>query len=344
MVAFNLHRDAAHNGSPWHRPFDQRNRAMKEYVTPRRTALLLTAACVSTTSIMAVAQDASRRATHGEISLRAGFTPDPYVVNVRAGGNINAQRLGGECAGFIANAPSFQLEYNAGNYDLTFLSESSADTVLVINGPDGSWHCDDDGGDGRNARVVFNNPSSGYYDVWVGNYRRGGAVPARLLVTELDGGGSSGNSGSAPPPPPPPPPSPRPSSGSPDTSAPPISGRVSLRSGFTPDPHRVPVTAGGTLDASQLGGNCRGRISVAADYEVSYTAGSLPLIFRTQSSTDTVLVINGPDGRWYCDDDSGGNRNALVRFNNPRGGTYDIWVGTYGSSAASAELLVSEVQ
>ena len=122
-------------------------------------------------------------------------------------------------------------------------------------------------------------------------------------------------------------------------------GEIRLNVGFTPDPYRVDLTAGGSIDAytdTDLPGACVGDISNAPDYEVTYSAGSLPLVFRTRSSTDTTLIINGPDGRWYCDDDSWGDGDAEVRFNKPSSGTYDIWIGTYNGGTASAALLITE--
>ncbi|WP_339933601.1 peptidase S1 [uncultured Brevundimonas sp.] len=122
-------------------------------------------------------------------------------------------------------------------------------------------------------------------------------------------------------------------------------GEVSLRVGFTPDPYRVSMAAGGNIDAyadTPLPVSCVGNITDAPDFEVTYTAGSLPLVFRTVSSRDTTLIINGPDGSWSCDDDSFGDGDAEVRFNRPQSGTYDIWVGTYGGGTAPATLLITE--
>ena len=65
-------------------------------------------------------------------------------------------------------------------------------------------------------------------------------------------------------------------------------------------------------------------------------------MFRTRSSTDTTLIINGPDNRWYCDDDSWGDGDAEVRFNRPASGTYDVWIGTFNGGTASAALLITE--
>ncbi len=122
-------------------------------------------------------------------------------------------------------------------------------------------------------------------------------------------------------------------------------GEIRLNAGFTPDPYRVEITAGGSIDAytdTDLPGACVGDISDAPDFEVTYSAGSLPLVFRTRSSTDTTLIINGPDGHWYCDDDSWGDGDAEVRFNKPSSGTYDIWIGTFNGGTASASLLITE--
>lgn len=125
----------------------------------------------------------------------------------------------------------------------------------------------------------------------------------------------------------------------------PIYGSITLSAGFSPDPHVVRLSAGGSNDARSVNRNCRGFISDAPDYRLHYTAGTiLPLIISTQSSADTTLVINGPDGQWYCDDDSGSSLNASIRFTRGLSGQYDIWVGTYSSDGLqSAELHISEL-
>jgi len=129
-----------------------------------------------------------------------------------------------------------------------------------------------------------------------------------------------------------------------DTSASPVSGRVTLNAGFDPDPYRISVTPGGSIDAqSAVSSQCRGYISNAADFELTYRAGNWPLIIEVEASADTTLVINGPDGEWYCDDDSGEGSNPRIRFSNPQGGVYDIWVGTYSGGLASGTLLITEL-
>ena len=122
-------------------------------------------------------------------------------------------------------------------------------------------------------------------------------------------------------------------------------GEIVLRAGFTPDPYRVSVTAGGAIDAykdTPLPAACVGNVADAPDFEVTYEAGRLPLVFRTLSSVDTTLIINGPDGEWSCDDDSYGDGDAQVVFRRPQSGVYDVWVGTFGGSPVTASLRITE--
>ena len=98
----------------------------------------------------------------------------------------------------------------------------------------------------------------------------------------------------------------------------------------------IPVQAGGNIDASRLGSPCTGFIARAPDVRLTYNAGSLPLIISVAARADTTLVVNGPDGRWYCDDDSGdAPLNPMVRFNDPADGRYEIWIGTFSDTASS---------
>jgi hypothetical protein len=128
-----------------------------------------------------------------------------------------------------------------------------------------------------------------------------------------------------------------------DMSAPATYGEISLTSGFTPDPYSVSLTAGGSIDASTVNASCVGKIANAPDFQLTYTAGSFPLIISVASESDTTLVINGSDGSWYCVDDVDGF-NPKVVFPTPGSGVYDIWVGTYGDSLAPATLNISEIQ
>jgi len=130
-----------------------------------------------------------------------------------------------------------------------------------------------------------------------------------------------------------------------DFNATPNYGTINLRTGFTPDPNVIRVQSGGNLDASRVASNCAGFITAAPDVRLVYEAGSLPLIISVASGSDTTLIVNGPDGRWYCDDDGGVNGlNPSIRFSRPASGRYEIWVGTYGRAALQdARLNISEL-
>jgi hypothetical protein len=126
----------------------------------------------------------------------------------------------------------------------------------------------------------------------------------------------------------------------------PAYGSVSLSGGFSPDPYTINLLSGGTIDASRsIGGNCRGFVANAPDFRLQFSPGSLPLILSVASGSDTTLVVNGPDGQWYCDDDGGNNGlNPALRFGSPMAGQYDIWVGTYGNASnQGATLNISEL-
>ncbi|NDJ78762.1 MAG: SH3 domain-containing protein [Chloroflexi bacterium] len=119
-----------------------------------------------------------------------------------------------------------------------------------------------------------------------------------------------------------------------DYTLPAAHGSVSLAAGFLPDPYQVQVTAGGSLNAEFAADfSCRGGVERAPDFELRYTGDiAQRLRFYFESPGDTTLVINGPSGGWYCNDDYGGSLSPMVEFLDPREGTYDIWVGTYASS------------
>ena len=121
------------------------------------------------------------------LNLATGFTPDPQVVAVRSGGSIDAESISSDCRGFISNAPDVRLVFSAGSsLPLVISANSSADTTLVVNAPDGNWYCDDDGGNGGlNPSVRFDSPVSGRYEIWVGTYGNSSLQPAELHVSEL---------------------------------------------------------------------------------------------------------------------------------------------------------------
>ncbi|PWE16888.1 peptidase S1 [Marinicauda salina] len=131
--------------------------------------------------------DWSRPARYGDISLSSGFRSDPRRVSVVSGGRNRASDTASGCRGWVATAPDVQLTYQAGSVLPLILSvDSTSDTTLLVNDPNGRWHCDDDGGnDGLNPALTFSEPLSGVYDIWIGSYRQGENAQATLSISEL---------------------------------------------------------------------------------------------------------------------------------------------------------------
>ena len=143
--------------------------------------------CATMPEITGGMPDYSASPNYGTESLSAGFEPDPRVVSLQSGGSIPASNISPGCSGYIAGAPDVRLNYRAGEYPLILSAASSSDTTLVVNGPDGNWYCDDDGGvNGLNPALRFGSPQSGQYDIWVGTYGSGTLQAARLHISEVD--------------------------------------------------------------------------------------------------------------------------------------------------------------
>ncbi len=144
---------------------------------------ILASLAIVSLAASASAQDMSADAVYGSISLEAGFMPDPNETELTAGGTIAVTEAG--CAGNIAQSPDLELTFTAGENPLHIYVTSETDTTLVINGPDGSWYCNDDA-NGYNPAVTFEPALSGVYDIWVGTYDSGERAPATLKITEID--------------------------------------------------------------------------------------------------------------------------------------------------------------
>jgi hypothetical protein len=299
------------------------------------TRTLAAAAALALIAAPAYAQNLNTGATgtYGSISLRSGFTPDPHSVTVAAGGVVESTRASEGCnGGYVAARPSFTLRYTAGELPLYVGATSDVDTTIVVRAPNGEWACNDDN-NGLDPLVSWDDPRSGRYQIWVGRFgEQGETAPAMLHISEISGPSSGGGA----------------TGEMPDFSLEPAYGSIDLVSGFTPDPHEVAISAGGSIDASVLGQpGCVGSIARAPDFRLNWTAGSgsLPLIFSVASESDTTLVVNDAEGNWVCDDD-GGNAglNPSITFASPASGQYDVWVGTFVSGELQPSTLnVSEV-
>lgn len=127
----------------------------------------------------------------GSNSLSSGFLPDPYTVEMTAGGSVDVSllSLGDSCVGFATQAPDYRISWTDTSENLKFSFEahdSGNDTTIIISDPTGNWHCNDDGsGNTLNPLYNFMNPPEGQYDIWIGSYEEGEYIDGVLKVSEL---------------------------------------------------------------------------------------------------------------------------------------------------------------
>ena len=118
--------------------------------------------------------------------VRIGYGPtsavDPRIILDIAASSTEAFGLGDGCAGFITpERPDVVIDVEAGLPQLMVYMVSEADGTLVIQGPDGTRHCNDDF-EMLNPGVMIQNPMPGAYAIFAGSYAGTGGA-ATLGVT-----------------------------------------------------------------------------------------------------------------------------------------------------------------
>lgn len=150
-----------------------------------KTAFLALGLALAAVAAPAAAQDYNSTTNYGEVRLSPGFTPDPHLIGLRAGGSIDASTRFNTCRGFITQQPDVRLYWDGkGTMNLRISAISNADTTIVVNGPNGEWYCDDDAGDDSNPLVTLS-PVPGRYEIWVGTYSSGQTKPAVISISEV---------------------------------------------------------------------------------------------------------------------------------------------------------------
>jgi len=123
------------------------------------------------------------------LSLSAGFTPDPYTLDVLAGGPNQGSSLNSSCNGYVSAEPTYRVNYSTGSLGLTFYTNADFDTTLAIQSPSGIWYCNDNHSalENLNSGYYFASPESGNYNVYVGAYSESNSNrSAQLLISEFD--------------------------------------------------------------------------------------------------------------------------------------------------------------
>lgn len=129
------------------------------------------------------------RVASSALTVSAGFTNDPYLVDGAAGGPVPARQLGfpSGCPGWFQPEPQHTLVLPHDMHYLRVEVPSDGDATIAIVTPDGNVWCDDDTAGNLTPRLEGMFPA-GVYRVYVGNYQRGAIVRHSLLLSERAAG------------------------------------------------------------------------------------------------------------------------------------------------------------
>lgn len=275
-----------------------------------------------------------------------------HNIEVTAGGSVNSRYIGNGCLGYASSRPDvrLQLTESQANLFINFLADTSGDdTALLVNNPAGEWLCNDDE-DGLNPGIAITEATAGQYDIWVASYSEGEFISGDLRLSNQAFNFSSAvtqqrNTSNAP--------------STPNRSAvgntinlavngEPHYETVQLSAGFWPDPYTVDVNAGGSVNVTDWVDGCLGFVASRPDVRLQWQGGrsALQVYFTADEvGDDTVLVVHGPDGQWYCNDDAHSTTlNPSLRFESAASGAYTIWVGSYGQGNwVQGKLYITEM-
>lgn len=268
--------------------------------------------CLAALLIFASASASAQQYRNFEIG--GGFTPDPQTGTGTTGGAVDAaSAFGGECTGSVDRTPDHIITVTSA-VNLKLYTSSTTDSTLVMRGPSGTF-CDDDSRGALDAEInAVLRP--GRYEVYVGHLGETGEYT--LTLTENVGGVSTGDA----------------TDGSIEAYR-----NFSVGPGFTPDPQRSRGETGGSRDARAYGKACVGKIDTSPDHQLTVT-GTLNLKIFVESSTDSTLVVVGPNRTW-CDDDSHGELDAEISGTFAPG-VYQVFVGTNGDNNGSYTITLTE--
>lgn len=130
----------------------------------------------------AAALDPTAAPAVGRVGFGPGTRIDPRVIFDIQPSQFEARGMGEGCEGFITpSTPDVVIAAEPALPQLMVYMVAEADGVLVVVGPDGTVHCNDDF-EGLNPAVMIPNPAAGDWAVFAGTYGGTGGM-ATLGVT-----------------------------------------------------------------------------------------------------------------------------------------------------------------
>jgi hypothetical protein len=256
-------------------------------------------------SVFVTSVNPNAPATVATVALAAGVPVARSFPGV-AGGPVRGGTLASTCRGYYPAAPQFALRVTS-TQRVRLTTLGSNDLTMALRLPGAVYRCDDDGGQATNPLLDVT-LLPGVYPVWIGAYHQNTTAPFTLDL-------QSGEPGAAPP------------GAALAADLPPALGVLALV-GPTSAATRAGM-AGGSVDATPLGSNCRGHIP-AGPHVTLATTGHEHVVLTTTATGDLTLVVRDAAGALHCDDDSGGAQQPRVEATLPPG-QHQVWVGTYSA-------------
>ncbi len=216
-------------------------------------------------------------------------------------------------------------------YELTVDVQSDCDSTLLVNAADGSWVFDDDGGDGLMPRISIADAwrLNGRVDVWIGSYG-GSTCPATITFQTRRAPGMPDEAGDVP----------MGAVGCPDPG---LTGRTLSFNGvqlWSRQSIATTATGGAALSGCNIPGT-RGYAGATPSFTF-YLSGmeGYRLDLDVDATCDSTMLVRAADGSWHFDDDSNGNLDPALSFDQAwqTNGRVDVWVGTYGGGSCPATL------
>ena len=268
------------------------------------------------------------------LDIQAGNPLDPFIVSVNGGGTFNAAALGGECSGYVNTQPVVRINWE-GETDLAkIFFYSDHDPTLIVQSPDGKFHCNDDASDLLlDPSITFEDPQEGTYNIWVGSYYPDQLIPGVLVVTTrqdigvetftLNGlikRGPVVDVAERP--------NAKPAEALIDIIQRQKQNVKKIKAG---KPQTVRVSADGDTPAFEYdvpGQICNGFINDKPDLVFDWTGEADTLSIYFEGNGDATLVVVTPGRDILCNDDaSEDNANPQVIIPNPAQGRYAVFVG-----------------
>ncbi|WP_323037584.1 hypothetical protein [Pararhodobacter sp.] len=236
---------------------------------------------------------------------------------------------GGYCPGFTdISAPDFVLTLDDTQPMISLYARSQTDLVMAVRAPDGTWLCNDDNMQ-LNPGLSFESAQPGDYLIFVGAYNPGAMGTYNLYAsmgspnwqaTQADGMIAPASL---------------------NATAAPAVGQIEFGPGTRIDPRIIFDIQPSQTEAFGIGQGCAGFITPSQpDLVITAQPGLPQLMVYMVSEADGTLVISGPDGQLYCNDDFE-QLNPGVMIPNAPAGDYAVFAGTYSGTGGMATLGVT---